>query len=56
MRGGELKCRMYSLTVDQDWLDHVNAERQKEQMGKITYETFEVIMDRLEKEWFGLVR
>lgn len=50
-------CRcVYSLTVDQDWVDAVNAERQKEQMGKVSYETFEVIMDRLEKEWFGLVR
>lgn len=24
-------------------------------MDKVTYETFEVVMDRLEKEWFDLV-
>ena len=44
---------MYS---DQEWLDAVNAERWKEQLDKISYEVFEIIMDRLEKEWFDLVR
>ncbi|KAF7289416.1 Bromodomain-containing protein [Mycena chlorophos] len=39
---------------DQEWLDAVNAERKKEQMDKVSYEVFEVIMDRLEKEWFNL--
>ena len=33
----------------------VNAERKKEQLNKVTYETFEILMDRLEKEWFDLV-
>ncbi|KAJ7065346.1 bromodomain and PHD finger-containing protein 3 [Mycena amicta] len=39
---------------DQEWLDAVNTERKKEQMDKVSYEVFEVIMDRLEKEWFNL--
>lgn len=34
----------------------MNAERRKEQLDQVTYETFEIIMDRLEKEWFELVR
>ncbi|KAF7317788.1 putative bromo domain and PHD finger-containing protein 3 [Mycena kentingensis (nom. inval.)] len=39
---------------DQEWLDAVNTERKKEQMDRVTYEVFEVIVDRLEKEWFNL--
>ncbi|KAI9067920.1 hypothetical protein FKP32DRAFT_1619507 [Trametes sanguinea] len=39
---------------DQEWLDAVNLERKAQQLDKITYETFEIIMDRLEKEWFDL--
>jgi len=30
-------------------------ERRKEQLDKISYEIFEIVMDRLEKEWFDLV-
>ena len=41
---------------DQEWLESVNSERKREQLDKITYEVFEIIMDRLEKEWFSLVR
>jgi hypothetical protein len=41
---------------DQEWLESVNSERKKEQLDKVTYEVFEIIMDRLEKEWFSLVR
>lgn len=33
----------------------MNAERRKEQLDQVSYETFEIIMDRLEKEWFELV-
>lgn len=40
---------------DQAWLDVINEERRKEQSGPITYETFEILMDKLEKEWFELV-
>ena len=39
-----------------EWLDNLNAERKKEQADRISYETFEIIMDRLEKDWFDLVR
>lgn len=41
--------------VDQEWLDAINAERRKEQLDKVSYELFEIVMDRLEKEWFDLV-
>jgi NuA3 HAT complex component NTO1 len=46
----------YTDGIDQEWLDTINAERQKEQAGAISYEIFEIIMDKLEKEWFNLVR
>lgn len=40
---------------DQEWLDAINAERKKDQSGPVSYEAFEIIMDKLEKEWFNLV-
>lgn len=56
---GQLMCPLSQgrelNDADQEWLDAVNAERQKEQMGAISYEIFEIIMDKLEKEWFNLV-
>jgi hypothetical protein len=33
----------------------MNTERKKEQLNKVSYETFEIVMDRMEKEWFDLV-
>ena len=42
--------------ADQEWLDAINLERKREQSGPIPYEVFEIIMDKLEKEWFALVR
>lgn len=42
--------------LDQEWIDSVNAERRKDGIDKVSYEIFEVVMDRLEKEWFDLVR
>ncbi|KAH9945753.1 PHD-zinc-finger like domain-containing protein [Amylocystis lapponica] len=41
---------------DQEWLDAINAERKKEQLDKVSYEVFEIVMDRLEKEWFDLTK
>ncbi|CAO1622949.1 unnamed protein product [Sympodiomycopsis kandeliae] len=41
---------------DKEWLDALNSDRRKEQLDTITYEIFEVIIDRLEKEWFDLMR
>ncbi|KAF9483021.1 hypothetical protein BDN70DRAFT_358633 [Pholiota conissans] len=41
---------------DQEWLDVVNAERTKQQLDKVSCESFEIIMDRLEKEWFDLTK
>lgn len=46
---------LISCLIDQAWLDALNADRKKDQLDKITYETFEIVMDRLEKEWFDLV-
>ena len=40
---------------DQEWVDALNGERKAQQLDKVSYETFEIIMDRLEKEWFDLV-
>ena len=40
----------YLLTPDQQWLDHMNAKRRAEQLDVISYEAFEIILDRLEKE------
>lgn len=40
---------------DQEWLDALNADRKRDQLDVISYEVFEVIVDRLEKEWFDLV-
>jgi hypothetical protein len=34
----------------------MNAERKGQQLDSVSYEAFEIIMDRLEKEWFNLVR
>lgn len=42
-------------SIDQEWLDAVNLDRKKEQLNGVSYETFEIVMDRLEKEWFDLV-
>lgn len=44
------------IKADKEWLDGVNAERKKEQAAQVSYELFEIIMDKLEKEWFNLVR
>ncbi|KAG1812873.1 PHD-zinc-finger like domain-containing protein [Suillus subaureus] len=41
---------------DQEWLDAVNVERKRDQLNAVTYETFEIIMDRLEKEYFDLTK
>jgi len=43
------------ISTDLEWLNAVNSERKKEQLNQVTCETFEIVMDRLEKEWFDLV-
>ena len=50
-----LKLGFAERHADQEWLEVVNAERKSQQLDKVSYETFEIIMDRLEKEWFDLV-
>lgn len=46
---------LFSPMADLEWLDAVNIERQEKQLDKISYEVFEIVMDRLEKDWFNLV-
>ncbi|GAA5885518.1 hypothetical protein JCM6882_007449, partial [Rhodosporidiobolus microsporus] len=41
---------------DQLWLDAVNADRKKDGQPHISYEVFEIIMDKIEKEWFDLTK
>ncbi|PKI83844.1 Nto1p [Malassezia vespertilionis] len=41
---------------DQAWLAEMNETRKKEQLDAVSFESFEIIMDRLEKEWFALVK
>ncbi|KIJ55279.1 hypothetical protein M422DRAFT_23890 [Sphaerobolus stellatus SS14] len=41
---------------DQEWLDMVNEERKKAQVGAVPSEVFEILMDKLEKEWFELMK
>ncbi|KAK0541003.1 hypothetical protein OC842_000209 [Tilletia horrida] len=54
----ELKNRVeYDMDEqDQEWLDFINAERKRSQMDTISYEVFEILMDRIEKEWFDLMK
>ncbi|GAN10613.1 bromodomain and PHD finger-containing protein 3 isoform X5 [Mucor ambiguus] len=41
---------------DQCWLRLYNKERRKELLGDISPYLFECIMDKLEKEWFNLIK
>lgn len=50
------KVLLTPMLADQEWLSSVNAERAKRATDAVSYEFFEIIMDRLEKEWFDLVR
>ena len=49
-----LSC-LTAVLADKEWLDQVNSERAKSGHGEVSYEAFEVIMDKLEKDWFDLV-
>ncbi|KZT07202.1 uncharacterized protein LAESUDRAFT_698987 [Laetiporus sulphureus 93-53] len=41
---------------DFEWLEAVNTERKKLQQDTASCEVFEIVMDRLEKEWFDLTK
>lgn len=41
--------------IDDYWLKALNEERKKEDLGELTADVFEAVIDRLEKEWFDLV-
>ncbi|CAI2164309.1 16350_t:CDS:10 [Funneliformis geosporum] len=38
------------------WLKALNEERRKEDLGEISADVFEAVIDRLEKEWFDLTK
>ncbi|CAG8486242.1 8861_t:CDS:10 [Ambispora leptoticha] len=54
----ELADRVEYDMDEQDliWLNMLNSERKKEELGEVSPEEFEAIMDRLEKEWFDLTK
>jgi hypothetical protein len=41
--------------IDKCWLAYLNEHRNLEGVGEISEELFEIMMDRLEKQWFDLV-
>ncbi|KAJ9112141.1 hypothetical protein QFC20_002322 [Naganishia adeliensis] len=41
---------------DKEWLDAANGERGAGGLDRMSYELFEIVMDKLEKEWFNLVK
>ncbi|CAO3618107.1 unnamed protein product [Cunninghamella echinulata] len=41
---------------DEAWLEMFNAIRKKEKLGEVSPALFENIMDKLEKEWFDLIK
>lgn len=50
-------CMLMSRApTDQIWLDGINADRKRDGEKPVSLEAFEIIFDKLEKEWFDLVR
>jgi len=43
------------MYIDEAWLRLLNSERRKENLGSLSTDLFETIMDQIEKEWFDLV-
>jgi hypothetical protein len=43
------------MSTDDEWLKLVNAERKAQTLDTVSLEAFEIIMDRVEKEYFALV-
>ncbi|RIA79372.1 hypothetical protein C1645_840853 [Glomus cerebriforme] len=46
----------YIRHVDDYWLKALNEERRKEDLGELSADVFEAVIDRLEKEWFDLTK
>ncbi|CAG8539622.1 13366_t:CDS:10 [Dentiscutata heterogama] len=47
----------YDMDEQDDlWLKAFNQERKKEDLGELTADVFEALIDRLEKEWFDLTK
>ncbi|KAI8449830.1 hypothetical protein BY996DRAFT_6418015 [Phakopsora pachyrhizi] len=50
------RCEYDMDEQDQEWLNLLNADRKKMGHEPVSCELFEIVMDRLEKEWFNLSR
>lgn len=46
---------LISITIDEAWLRMLNEERAKDNLGQVSCDLFEAVIDQLEKEWFDLV-
>ena len=45
----------YTITTDEAWLRMLNEERAKDNLGQVSCDLFEAVIDQLEKDWFDLV-
>lgn len=52
----ENRCEYDMDEQDHEWLTALNADRKRLGFDQIPFEFFEIVMDRLEKEWFQLNR
>lgn len=52
----ERRCEYDMDEQDLEWLQALNADRKRMNVEPVACELFEIIMDRLEKEWFQLNR
>ncbi|KAJ1535464.1 nuA3 HAT complex component nto1, partial [Nowakowskiella sp. JEL0078] len=41
---------------DKEWLEHINSARSKNSLKHIKESQFEILIDRIEKEWFDLTK
>lgn len=46
---------IHDMFQDEAWLRMLNEERTKDNLGQVSCDLFEAVIDQLEKEWFDLV-
>lgn len=46
---------IHDMFQDEAWLRMLNEERAKDNLGQVSCDLFEAVIDQLEKEWFDLV-
>lgn len=46
---------IHVMFQDEAWLRMLNEERAKDNLGQVSCDLFEAVIDQLEKEWFDLV-